>query len=215
VGSPRELEVPAWECLVEYNVCRERGPSVDPLEQVVAGQRVLRHATFQTPEEGVDIVDPLADVDPGSEQILIHIGHRPTVDVDSGVTREDSRESRCVATCRVDFDTWLHDRVASHDATRLFVELRAIQRMREDTDEPLKRPARQGCVCVEGQHKADPPEALLLSGMEGKGSGSPRSSRLKSSSLPRFRSHAIQHPSAGFNSRGRWSTWKGPGFPPA
>ena len=72
----------------------ERRAAVNPLEQIVTDERVLGRTLLDALHEGVDVVDALADVDSGAEQILIHLGARVRVDVEADVAREDPREPR-------------------------------------------------------------------------------------------------------------------------
>ncbi len=67
----------------EFDVRRESGPREDALEQVVAQQRILRHATRQRRLERVDVVDALADVRSLAAQVLVHVGHGGRVRVDA------------------------------------------------------------------------------------------------------------------------------------
>ena len=64
------------------------GARVRPFEQVVAEQRVLRHASRQRRHERVDVVDALADVAALVEEILIHVRHRGRVRIDADVPGE-------------------------------------------------------------------------------------------------------------------------------
>ena len=68
VHAPRVDRVVGRIPLEEHDVCNERGAAVDPLEEVVACERVLGYATLDAAHESVDVVDPLADVDPSAEE---------------------------------------------------------------------------------------------------------------------------------------------------
>ena len=59
----------------QLDVGDEPGARVEALEQVVAEQRVLRHAAGERGLERIDVVDPLADVAALVKQVLIDVGH--------------------------------------------------------------------------------------------------------------------------------------------
>jgi hypothetical protein len=69
----------------EECVRAQPGAGIEPLEEVVAQQRVLGHPVGQRRLEGVHVIDPLPDVTAFVEQVLIHIRHGRRVRVDSNV----------------------------------------------------------------------------------------------------------------------------------
>jgi hypothetical protein len=158
----REFQITARKRFVEHHVRGKRGAAVDAFEQVVAGERVLRHTPLEASLKGVDVVDALADVDSGAEEILVDVGDRTAVDVDRGVSREEPSEARAIPADGIDLDAWLDDRVAGHDSARLRIELGAVQRMSEDPHQSLERAARQRRIRVERHHEAHAPKTSVL-----------------------------------------------------
>ena len=149
----------------EHDVGGQRRATVDPLEEVVADERVLRDATFDAAHERVHVVDAFADVDPGTEEVLIDLGAGVGVDVEADVPGEDAREQRLAGARRRGLDARLDDRVARDDATRGGVEDRAIQRMGEESHQPTRTAHRQLGIAVERDDEADAQEAFGFSDM--------------------------------------------------
>ena len=54
-------------------------------QQVMAENGILREASGHSSREGVHIVDTLSDEGTFMEDILIHVGNRPRVGIDSDV----------------------------------------------------------------------------------------------------------------------------------
>ena len=69
----------------DLHVGNERDACVQPLEQIVRQERVLRHAVLEGSHEGVDVIQTLAREDAFTEQVLIRVGHRRGVGVDTRV----------------------------------------------------------------------------------------------------------------------------------
>ncbi len=112
-------------------------------------ERVVGHAPIQRCHEGIDVVQPLAGEVPFGEQVLVRVRHGRRVRVDARVTGEDAREERAGGARGRDADARLQDRVALGDAAAGRVEMRPIQRVRDDADELLGGVARQARVGVE------------------------------------------------------------------
>ena len=79
----------------DVDVGAERRARERPLEEVVAEQRVVRHAPGERSLEGVDVVDALADVAALVEEILVDVGDGGRVRVDADVAGKNPREPRC------------------------------------------------------------------------------------------------------------------------
>jgi hypothetical protein len=74
-------EVVGREILDQDHIGYQACPPVDPFEKVMAEQRILRYAPRQAPLESPDIVNPLADIDPLAEQVLVNIRDRQGVEI--------------------------------------------------------------------------------------------------------------------------------------
>ena len=141
---------------------------MNPLEEIVAHDCVLRDATGQASGEGCDVVDPFADVDPGSEHVLIHVRNGAAVDVDGGVAAVDPREGRAAAACRGRLEPRLNDGAAGNDSAGVGLELRLVEGMGKGTDEPRGCPSRQHRIGVQGDHEADAPQLLGIAFLDDK-----------------------------------------------
>ena len=108
----------------QLDVRHERDARVEPLEQVVRQQRVLRHRVLERRRERVDVVEPLAGEDAFAEQVLVGVGDRGRVRVDAGVARVEPREQRAGGARERDADARLQDAVALGDATDRRIERR-------------------------------------------------------------------------------------------
>ena len=84
--NPRQ--VVAGKIVDDFEVGAERDARKQPFEQVVAQQRVVRHAAVERALERVDVVDALADVAAFAEEVLIHVRHGGRVRVEADVPRE-------------------------------------------------------------------------------------------------------------------------------
>ncbi len=160
VHAHRVAGVVGRVALEEDDVGRERGSPVDALEEVVADERVLGHAVLHAPHEGIDLVDALADVDAGAEQVLVQLGARVGVDVEADVAREQAREDRRPGARRRRLDARLHDGVAGDDAAGARLEDRPVEGVREQAHQAVGAPHRQLGVAVEGDHEAGLLQAL-------------------------------------------------------
>jgi hypothetical protein len=114
----------------QIDVGDQAGASEEPLEQIVAEQRVRRNPVRKRSVERVDVVDSLADVAPLVKEVLIDVRDRGRVGIDADVAREDLREGRPVRADDADADAGLEHAVALGDALQRLVEARTIQRMR-------------------------------------------------------------------------------------
>ena len=100
VLAGRRDQVVRRELLEQLDVGHQPGPGEDALEQVVAQERVLRHAVRHRHVEGVEVVDPLAGVAPLAEQVLVHVGDREGVRVDPRRPGVDPLEERRLVLLR-------------------------------------------------------------------------------------------------------------------
>ncbi len=79
--------------LEQLDVGHEPRAREESLEQIVAEQRVLGHASFERRLERVHVVDALARVRSLGEEILIHVAHRAGVRVHTAWARRSSAGS--------------------------------------------------------------------------------------------------------------------------
>ena len=196
--APRMGEHARGVVVHHFDVGDERGPRVQPLEEVVREHGVLGHPSLEGGHEGVHIVEALAGEDSLAEEVLIGVRDRGRVGIDAGVAGVHPGEERPGRAGQGHAHPRLEDAVALGHPPEVRVEVRAIEGMRDDADELAGGVARQPGVAVQRDAVAHP-------GQDGSASPSctwklvsvaPRSRRLNSSSFPRFRSQPIQAPFA-------------------
>jgi hypothetical protein len=115
VLAARVGEVARRIVVVDLDVGRQPGPRVVPLDQVVREQGVLGEAPVRRPLEGIDVVDPLPGEASLAVEVLVDVGHRRRVGVDSRMPGMDRREVRAVRARQRDADPRLEDPVAADD----------------------------------------------------------------------------------------------------
>ncbi len=143
--------------VLEYDdVGDQPGPSVDAFEQVVTQDSVLRYAPAQRPLEGGDFVDPLARVDPLTEQVLIEIGDGMGVEVQARIALLNPGERR-PSRPRHRLDPRLQHGVAGAYAA-IPPEPGTVQRVSERAHESPNRALRDERIGVQGDHVASTAE---------------------------------------------------------
>ena len=139
----------------DLDVGHETRARVEPFEEIVREQRILRHTAIEGRLERIDVVEALAGEDPLVEQVLIGIGHGGRVGVDARMSGVDTREDRARRARHRDTDARLQDAVALGDAPQRRIDLRLIQRVKNDADQGLRGIARQVGIRVERDAVAD------------------------------------------------------------
>ncbi len=84
--------VRGWLFVEQLDIGSERRSREQALEQVVAEQAILGHSLRERRDEGVDIVDALADERTFAEQILVHVGYGRRIRIDARRPGGDRRE---------------------------------------------------------------------------------------------------------------------------
>ncbi len=129
--------VAGGKLLDHLDIGGEAGAGEDAFEQIVAEQRVLRHAAGERRLEGIDVVDALAGVGALAEQVLVDVGDRRRVGIDAAGAGEDPLIERSFAPDRQrGRDARLQDGVAVDDPLLAVVEAAA-----GSADAPSCRPA--------------------------------------------------------------------------
>ena len=142
--------------LEQLDVGDQRGAREEPLEEVVAEQRVFRHSPLERALERVDVVDALAGVRAFAEEVLIHVRDGGGVGIDAGRAGEHAPKERALALGRQGRrDPWLENPVALDDAALARLEARPVQRVGERADQSRRGAAGQLGVGVERDHEAD------------------------------------------------------------
>ena len=143
--------------LDDLDVRNEAGSGIDALEQVVAQQHVVRHAAGEGGLEGVDVIDPLANVRTLAAQILIDVRHRRGVRIDAADAGQQALEHRASARHRqCGRHARLQDAVALDDASAVWVEAGLVDRVCHLAYEPTHRIAREPGIRVERDDVANP-----------------------------------------------------------
>src|SRR5580693_3409679 len=86
--------------LDQLDVGRKSRPRESSFEKIVAEQRVVRDAVRQRRLEHVHIINSLADVRTLIEKILVNVGNRERVRVDSSSARKHALKNRSVTPGR-------------------------------------------------------------------------------------------------------------------
>ena len=148
--------VARWELLHDLDVRDESGPGEGPLEQVVAEERPLGHPVGERCLEGVDVVDPLARIGTEPEQILVYVGNRGGIRVDSARAGVHALKQGAFAPHRQGWrDARLHDRVALEHVTGGRIEPGPAQRVSHLAHQPPRRIPRQPGIRIERYDVAD------------------------------------------------------------
>ena len=129
--------------LDHLDVGGQSGARENSLEQIVAQQRVVRNPAVHRGFENVDVVDSLSAERSFAEQILVHIGNRKRVRIDTAGAGENALEDRTVAPRR---QRRRHSRLKhpvplDHPAA-IDVELRTVECVSHLADHPLGGSAR-------------------------------------------------------------------------
>jgi len=102
--------------------------------------------------ENIDVVDSLAGKNAFTEQILVHVGNRASVNIQSGLAGINISESRAVGGVHADADTRLQNAITLLDGVGRRINLRAIQRMGSGANQAMRAITRQLGVGIEGDH---------------------------------------------------------------
>jgi len=137
------------EVVHHLHVGDQGGSGVDALEEIVREEGVFRDAALQGRRERVDDVQPLAREDALVVEILVGVRDGRGVGVDPRVPRVDPREERAGGARERDAHARLQDSVPRRDAAQAGIEMRAVQRMLDDSDQVGRGVARQARVGVQ------------------------------------------------------------------
>ena len=141
--------------LEQRDVGHQRAANVQTLEQIVAQQRVLRHASGQSGFESLYVVQTLAGEQALAEYILIKIRDCGGIGVEAAAAGDDRAIQRTLfAGGQQRRDARLQYAIAAHDPTQSRIEHRAIERMRGNSDEIAGHSDRHACVGIQREHIA-------------------------------------------------------------
>ena len=134
--APRSDVVTRRKLLDHLDVGSQSGAREHAFEQVVAEQRVVRHAAGQRGFERVDVIDALAGVRAFAEQVLIDVGCGRGVRIDPAGGREQPLIQRPFAADRQrGRHARLQDGVSADHPLQLVAEARPVQRVRHLADQ--------------------------------------------------------------------------------
>ena len=136
--------------LVQLHVGEQPRTRVAPFQQVVAEDAVLGEAPVERLLEGIDFVDALADERTFLEPVLVDVGDRVRIRVDTGVAPVQPRIPRPVGAGQAHGHAGLQDAVALADPLPVRVVARPIQRVRHGAHQFPRRVARQLGIGVQG-----------------------------------------------------------------
>ena len=131
----------------------QSGPREDSLEQIVTENDALGEAAVEGGFEGVHIVNSLAAVRTFAEEILIDVGDREGIGVQSARTCKDALEQRPLTPARQRRgNARLQHRIALDHAVAIRIQPRPVERMRHFADQAPGGSARQPGIGVERDH---------------------------------------------------------------
>ena len=143
--------VAGWKFLDDLDIGSKACPGEDPLEEIVAQQRVLGNSASESGFEGIDIVNALAGIGALAEKILVDVGNRRRIGIHAPRTGEDPLiEGTLAADRQRRRDARLKNGVTVDDTLQGFVEFRPIQRMGHLADKPECRISRQSRIAIKG-----------------------------------------------------------------
>src|SRR5271165_2591356 len=123
--------------LDDLDIRRKAGAREDAFEQIVAQERSVFHPTIECRLEGVNVVDPLTGIRALAEQVLVYIGYRSGVGIESGSARDNALIKRSLGADRQGRrDPRLQHGVALDDASGVGVKSRPVQWMRDLANQP-------------------------------------------------------------------------------
>ena len=137
---------------------RETSACIIAFDQIMREERVLRKASMRRALEGVHIIDALSGEASLSIEVLVHVRDGGRVGIDPGMPGMQRREARAVRARERDAHARLDDAVPRDDATTGRIVHRAIQWMRERTDQRRRRlrwQQRIGIECDDEAHLTD------------------------------------------------------------
>ena len=86
--------------------------------------------------QGRNIIDALAHINAGPEQVLIHVRYGPAIDINGGVAGKKMCEMRPFAKLWQNLDARLQNGISRHNTTAVVVNDRPIKWMRQNTHKP-------------------------------------------------------------------------------
>ena len=143
VLAPRMRQHARRVVVYQLDVRHQPDARVQPFEQVVRQERVLRHRVLERLDEGIDVIQALAGEDPLGEQVLVGVGHRGGIGVDAGVAGIQAGEQRAGRAHEVHADAGLQDAVALGDPAHAWIEDGAVERVHDEPDQLARHAARQ------------------------------------------------------------------------
>ncbi len=139
----------------DFDVADQPGPRVCAFDQVMAEQGIARKAVLEYAAQGLDFVDSLAGEYAFALQVLVDVGGRTRVDVESGLAGIDTGQARLRGALHADADPRLQNAVSRNYDVVVRIDDGLVQRMSHRAHQPMRRAARQFRIAVERQHKAN------------------------------------------------------------
>ena len=129
-------------------------------------QCVVRYPSPQAALKGDHIIYPLANVAPFAKEILIHIGYRQCVEVQTGIPGKHVGEQRPAGAGRFNIHPRLQHSVSGHDLTAVWIQLGPVQRVRQGRNQASGGATGNSSICVHGDHISDPGQHFQLSDLD-------------------------------------------------
>ncbi len=149
-----------WKIIKEFNVVGQPHPHMGSLEQIMAQHPPLRESLRQQPAEGMDVVNSLALVGAFAAQVLVDIGNRLGIGIDTDGIGKQTAEDRSIGAFQGRTHSRLDDGIRAGDDAPPRIEARLVERVGQGFDESAGCAVRQLGVAVEGDDKADVGQSL-------------------------------------------------------
>ena len=133
---------------------------MQPFEQVMAQDMIVRYAPRHAAMQGGDIIDALAHINAGSEEVLIDVGHRAAVDINRSVAAVKMGEMRSLAELGQYLDPGLQDGMPGYNPTALQIDDSSVERMRQNADKARGGLWRHLGVCIQCDRIPDPAQGF-------------------------------------------------------
>src|SRR6185437_10195533 len=144
-----------WIVIDQFDIRDQPSACIRALDQIVAEQSVTREPFIQHLVEHINFVNTFSRETAFAVQILINIGNRPRVDIESGLPGVKGSQSRAAGRMYADPDAWLKDSISADDGIGDGIDNRAVQRVRQGADKPLRGILRQLRITIERDDEAD------------------------------------------------------------
>ncbi len=150
------------EIIEQFDIAGQPDPHMGTFDQIVAQHPPFRKSLRQQPAEGMNVVDSLALVGAFAAQVLVDIGDRLGIGVDTDGIGKQPAEDRDAGAGQGRTHPRLDDGVGAGDDVPCRIETRLVEGVGQGLDQSPGRPVRQLGIAVEGDDETDVGQPLLV-----------------------------------------------------